>query len=66
MLNPVNHARKKARRTKNRCCLKCQVEFMSEGPGNRICGKCQKKNLKFRDKTAHKVSPPDHDTLQYE
>ena len=28
-----------------RVCLKCQREFFSSGPGNRICKKCNRENL---------------------
>jgi hypothetical protein len=28
-----------------RVCLKCQQEFFSTGPGNRICKKCNRENL---------------------
>lgn len=32
---PIRSQRKK------RMCLKCKKIFVSEGPGNRICGQCQ-------------------------
>ena len=34
-------------RLKLRVCLKCDKQFNSNGPGNRICGKCQKINAKY-------------------
>jgi len=35
---------------KKRTCLKCQKEFMSIGPGNRICAKCNSNSAKYYDK----------------
>ena len=32
---------------KSRLCLKCGVMFFSVGVGNRICGKCHKRNCKL-------------------
>lgn len=36
-----------ARTTKKRECLKCGIKFDSTGPGNRICPKCARKNVKI-------------------
>jgi hypothetical protein len=33
----------RAARMKRRDCLTCGVEFLSDGPGNRLCGKCRVK-----------------------
>ena len=32
---------------KPRRCLKCQKDFLSEGPGNRICGGCRQRHRRL-------------------
>lgn len=31
-----------------RTCLKCRTQFQSEGPGNRLCTACRKKQARHR------------------
>ena len=32
---------------KPRRCLKCLQDFLSQGPGNRICGECRRKHKRL-------------------
>lgn len=45
------------RQRKSRTCLRCGKDFMSDGPGNRICGLCNQR-YEYREAARQRAQTP--------
>lgn len=48
-MNSFHHTRRK--------CLKCDKQFLSEGPANRLCGRCNDDNRKHAAQRVEFILP---------